>query len=102
MPYVATVNIPGYLPQNDEPPVYDTIVEAWVGHADDRENDEAESACTYGTCGKAVQMLRSMDRCGSVHLHSPRPDDDGSREAWRHDLGLSYSVDYVAEWPAAD
>jgi hypothetical protein len=27
--YIATLNTPGYLPQNDDPPVFDTAREAW-------------------------------------------------------------------------
>jgi hypothetical protein len=41
--YLATVNQPGYLPQGDEPSVFDTIPEAWVYLEGELERDwEAE------------------------------------------------------------
>lgn len=29
MAYIATINVPGYLPTDDDPPVFDTAAEAW-------------------------------------------------------------------------
>ncbi len=44
--YVATMNVPGYLPEDDDPAVFDDIPSAWAYLAGEREraeNDAAES-----------------------------------------------------------
>lgn len=38
--YIATINVPGYLPEDDEPPVFDTAQEAWSYLADERTRGE--------------------------------------------------------------
>jgi len=38
--FVATVHVPGYMPMDDDPPVFDTASEAWAYLATERERDE--------------------------------------------------------------
>lgn len=40
MGFLATVNVPGYLPEDNDPPVFDTPQEAWQYLADERERGE--------------------------------------------------------------
>lgn len=94
--YVATINVPGYLGMDDEPPTFETIKEAWEWLASERERGEDGADCKHGTCEEALRELLSQDHCGSVHLHTPGYDGD-------HDLGIMYSVDVVTcvhEWTA--
>lgn len=88
MMYVATINTPGYLPWDDDPPVFETIKDAWGYLAAHREREEDMAECTHGTCEKALRALLSQDHCGSVHLHTPGYDGE-------HGLGLHYNVDIV-------
>lgn len=40
--YMATINTPGYLPEDDDPPVFDTASEAWTWLADERQTWEID------------------------------------------------------------
>ena len=90
--YVATINVPGYLPTDDDPPVFGTAQEAWqylIGEVelfwDDYPDDES------GGCVDAHTQMHNIDqtRPGTVYAATPGP-------ARMHDLGLAYSVS-VAE-----
>lgn len=48
MPYVATINTPGYLPWDDEPPVFETPREAWDYLAGERSRAEDEQCYAHG------------------------------------------------------
>ena len=94
MLYVATVNVPGYLPEDDEPPQFETTREAWEYLADERERDEDAAADgTDGTYSDVVDTLRTyaIDAHGTGTVYGPTPGSDSP-----HDLGLAYCVS-VAE-----
>ncbi|HTF53580.1 MAG TPA: hypothetical protein VK735_39560 [Pseudonocardia sp.] len=119
--YVATINVPGYLPTGgDEPAVFDSAQEAWEYLADERERGEdnspewvdgnwsgeytatRETLAVLGTAahwqGEMSEWLAehglAADGTGTVHGATPGYDGD-------HDLGLSYSVS-VAETDDAE
>jgi len=103
--YLATVNVPGYLPMGDELPTFDTAQEAWSYLCDERERDEENGddednysitretlAClatpTSGIPEVASCMVDARTLCGTVY--GPTPGCNGD-----HDLGLAYSVDVI-------
>lgn len=109
--YVATINVPGYLPQDDDPPVFDTAHEAWEWLADQRGFDEEvnpewESDNGLGEFSSTVATLRYIasdeHEHGSPHedwptaangtgtVYGSTPGYDGD-----HDLGLAYCVSIV-------
>jgi hypothetical protein len=105
--YVATINVPGYLPMDDEPPVFDTAAEAWSYLASERERDEDDFAddseysdtVTYlrYSAGNEVQYGSPhedypLNPDGTGTIYGDTPGYDGS-----HDLGLAYSVTAVEE-----
>jgi hypothetical protein len=84
--YVATINIPGYLPMADEPTVFETIKAAWEWLIEERnrswnEDDDEQGPDYDGT----MANMDNMVDCGSVHGSTPGYEGD-------HDLGLAYSV----------
>lgn len=106
--YLATINVPGYLPQDDKPPVFDTAEEAWEYLADERELQEDDFPNWEGDSGlgeysSTLGTLRyiangehehgnphedtptNLDGTGTVHGDTPGYDGD-------HDLGLAYCV----------
>jgi len=105
--YLATTNVPGYLPMDDEPPTFDTAEDAWSYLADERERGEENGddeddysitretlAClatpTSGVPEGASCMVDARTRCGTVYGDTPGYDGD-------HDLGLAYSVDVIGD-----
>lgn len=108
MQFVATINIPGYLPMDDEPPTFDTAAEAWdylasermraedeFGGIPDDENDP-DGPCHYSeTVIRLEEASMSLkgdgtpyNWIGTVYGNTPGSDSE-------HDLGLAYSVDYA-------
>lgn len=111
MGFVATINVPGYSPMDDDPPVFDTAQDAWAYLRDERERGEDDTEggdysdthhsldqCS-GNLGSARiawwAHLGTMDGQGTVH--GPTPGYDGD-----HDLGLAYSVNLVEDEITAD
>ena len=106
--YVATINTPGYLPMDDEPPVFDTAAEAWEYLAQEREHAEDSADYPDSDPGQfeysdTLAALRRI--AGGEHVHGdPREDtpteSDGTGTVYGstpgydgdHDLGLAYSV----------
>lgn len=89
--FVAIINVPGYLSEQDELPEFDDMSEAWrflldqrVSDLDDPMNDEAPEAHEDSACQEMEGMIESP-RLGSVYGFTPGYDGD-------HDLGLAYSV----------
>lgn len=90
--YVATTNIVGYLPMDDDPPVFDTPREAWQYLV-----SEVERSWDYcpddenGAHLEAHTALHNIDQdnIGTVIAGTPGYQGD-------HDLGIAYSVS-VAE-----
>lgn len=114
MPYVATINIPGYLPMDDDPPIFDTAQEAWAYLAGEREHAEmdenyaelvgvdgcnGEYACALSPTLHALTrhasdewLVCDFERVGTVYGDTPGYDGE-------HDLGLAYAVTYTDETP---
>ena len=113
--YVATVNVPGYLPMDDDPPVFDTAEEAWWHLYHERCYAEGEVECdlcngesTHGVSGDCdddsetgTALAKSARWAGSGlvcdfeavgTVYGPTPGYRGD-----HDLGLAYSVSQTEE-----
>lgn len=116
MPYVAIVNIPGYLPQADEPATFDTASDAWEYLTDERKRAEDE----FPTDGPSsysdtVLCMEHMSRgesftceygrnhhpeaTGTIYGRTPGSEaDDESPGDARYDLGYAYSVEWAEPW----
>lgn len=107
--YVATVNVPGYLPMDDDPATFETPAEAWDYLADERERAEEDMSCDE-TCddGPACQWGYTHDATDTVVELQAMPDRDipsgdgtgtvyGETPGYHgdHDLGLAYTVSEV-------
>jgi hypothetical protein len=118
--YVATINIPGYLPQDDDPPTFEDARSAWEYLANERERDEdnyeewplidpsdpessgtteyTETVATLRDLADEstdyataeVQKDYGVDSDGTGSVNGPTPGYDGD-----HDLGLDYTVSLV-------
>jgi hypothetical protein len=91
--YVATVNTPGYLPQDDDPPVFDTPREAWrylVSEVERSWDDYPEDG--NGACVEAHTQLHNINQDEPGVVYAPTPGYDGS-----HDLGTAYCVSIVED-----
>lgn len=88
MRYVAIINVPGYLPMNDELPVFSSPGEAWGYLADERR--WSEDACSEEE-GYSETVTRLDNYSYSQHgvdvVWGPTPGYDSG-----HDLGLAYVV----------
>lgn len=91
--YVATVNVPGYLPMDDDPPYFDKAHEAWQYLADERERGEqdtegdtlSETWRELSDRARATEVL--IGETGEGVIYGATPGYDGE-----HDLGLAYCV----------
>jgi hypothetical protein len=103
--YLATTNVPGYLPMDDDPPIFDTPREAWAYLADERRDAEDSAFQPGDDVGftATVNMMESLgdgtldldeagcsDGTGTIHGDTPGYDGD-------HDLGLNYTVTIAEE-----
>lgn len=120
MPYVATINTPGYLPDADEPAVFDTAAEAWWSLYHERCDAERDAPCdlcddtmTHGVTGDcdddsetgrglakrakwaASGLVCDWETVGTIH--GPTPGYRGD-----HDLGLAYSVSEIESEKAVE
>jgi hypothetical protein len=97
--YLATVNVPGYLPMDDDPPVFDSAQDAWQYLSDEYQRD-GESAWTPddeddpdgpASLNETAVALEERARAGGEGtVYGPTPGYDGD-----HDLGLAYCVTWV-------
>lgn len=90
MPFQAIINTPGYLPQQDETPEFETCEAAWdylrderIRDLDDVMNDEDDDAIDNAL--EEMESLMSEPSVGTVYGFTPGYDGD-------HDLGVAYSV----------
>lgn len=112
--YVATINVPGYLPQDDDPPTFDAPCDAWGYLTDERERDEdmaTDNGHEPGKCNcapsKTWETLNALAQRSTPHrtrvtlginpdgtgtIYGPTPGHEG-----QHDLGLAYSVTLLTE-----
>lgn len=91
--YVATISVPGYLPMDDDPPVFMDAADAWAYLAEERQRaeDDDEDATEYS---ETLETLNGM-ATGGAQLGSvvgPTPGYTGD-----HDLGLVYAVREVEQ-----
>jgi len=109
--YIATVNTPGYMPMDDEPPVFETAEAAWWYLYHERVDAEVNAPCDlchdtlshgpFGDCdddsdtGRELGQMARKNEEGTVY--GPTPGYDGD-----HDLGLAYSVTYHPEAEVID
>jgi hypothetical protein len=114
--FVATINVPGFLPMDDDPPVFETAEEAWAWLADERERaeDEAEYEPEDPDGYEHTETVRYLQYIagkldGGKHEHGNPCEDwptrgDGTGTVYGstpgywgdHDLGLAYSVTFDA------
>lgn len=123
MQYVATINVPGYLPMDDEPPMFDTAREAWSYLTDERTRGEDDYpdwhpgrwSAEYSETRETLAVLAESAHWRTSDRDNPGEDvaewlagnginADGTGTVYgdtpgydgKHDLGLAYSVQ-VAE-----
>lgn len=89
--YVAIINVPGYLSEQDELPEFDTACQAWEYLARERQrdleddmNDDADLV-EYDSALDQMDGYAQDDQVGTVYGFTPGYYGD-------HDLGLAYSV----------
>lgn len=103
--FLATVNIPGYMPMDDDPPTFDNAADAWQHLADERRRDEDSNCYSAGAYSSTWSMLEqiahdvkngnlnsAVGSDGTGLLCGDTPVYDGN-----YDLGLAYSVTAVEE-----
>lgn len=109
MAYLATINVPGYMPMDDDPPIFETAREAWEYLRDEHATSWNDVEIpgdpdgplpepyfsAYHDTDDALRRHASPDwlvcdfeRVGTVY--GPTPGYDGD-----HDLGFAYSVTEV-------
>lgn len=104
--YVATINVPGYLPMDDDPPTFETAAEAWWYLYHERVESERDASCDlcddtmthgpFGDCDDDSETGRELGqaarRAEIGTIYGPTPGYRGD-----HDLGLAYSVSLAEE-----
>jgi hypothetical protein len=91
--YVASVNTPGYLPMDDDPPMFATAREAWEYLAGERDRsfDHAETdPDSEDIWHWMVATAQDPGESDTGTVYGDTPGYDGA-----HDLGLAYSVTFV-------
>lgn len=102
MAYVATVNIPGYLPMDDQPPIFETAREAWECLVEER-NQSWNQTDDMGPDFDPVMdkmdkwaksdLVCDFEKVGTIYGETPGYDGD-------HDLGLAYCVTEIEVYGA--
>lgn len=114
MKYVALVNIPGCLPMDDDPPVFDTAKEAWEYLADERQRAEDAfddwplsgghsgiPTYEYSDTYSDLMSIAAGDFECHAGINELQPGGTGTiygdtpGYVGEHDLGLAYSVEVV-------
>lgn len=97
MKFVATINTPGYLPDADEPTVFDTASEAWAYLEQERQDEESEAAegdaFLPTECLLQLRRIAEDARMGLVTPEWVIGDTPGYEGD--NDLGVAYSVTLV-------
>lgn len=101
--YRAIINVPGYLPESEDQPVFDTAVEAWLYLVNERgESEDSFPDWNGGEYSDIYSDLASMangewsDKLGNLAadgtgtIVGDTPGYDGN-----HDQGVAYSVEPV-------
>lgn len=116
MSYVATINVPGYLPMDVDPPIFETAREAWEYLASEYvcDSDYAPDPYAYepddpsdpqgphhqsGVLWELEARAQGIDELGRCWrsaregtVYGPTPGYYGN-----HDLGLAYCVTWTDE-----
>lgn len=111
--FVATINTPGYLPEGDEPAVFDTAAAAWDYLADERKRAEddcpewpSDNVGDYSETRinlAAIAAWLSAGKPGNVHPACINADGTGVMYGLtpgyegNHDQGKAYSVSLVID-----
>jgi hypothetical protein len=94
--YVAIINTPGYLPDSEDPPVFERSTDAWQHLAEERREHEDETGDYQGgdPYSETVDELdvQSQAKDSPGVLYGPTPGYEGD-----HDLGLAYTVQEVRQ-----
>jgi hypothetical protein len=119
--YVATINTPGYLPMDDEPPIFDSPRDAWEYLAEERKRAEEDTDPSEYDDGDPDQfelsdVYRALEHLASAEhvdgdlngTHPTDPDGTGvvyghapGRRNAPHDLGYAYCVSIADDEYAA-
>lgn len=115
MGYLATMNVPGYSPMDDEPPVFETPAEAWWYLYHERCRDDFDFPCepcveaTGEDCGEDTETATELAKrarhaasglvCDFEATGTVIGDTPGGR---MYDLGIAYSVTEVEDEPSDD
>lgn len=101
--FVATINNPGYLPNEIDPPTFDNVQDAWSYLAavqkDNEDFDIADGI--YDEYSEYVNMLESAGRGTMDDYANLGLSEDGTGSIYVetnvnwHNLGLVYSVSEV-------
>ena len=88
--YAAVMNTPGYLPWDDEPPVFEQPGDAWSWLANERR--DAEDVIPGDGYSDTVDQLDAYASAnhGPDTVYGSTPGYDGE-----HDLGIAYSVEEI-------
>jgi hypothetical protein len=97
--YIALINIPGYMPMDDEPPTFENAWDAWDYLADIRREFEDSAELPGDTYSDTVLALEAnsmrlmadgtrYNYIGTVYGPSPLCEADDP-----YDLGYAYTVD---------
>lgn len=89
--FIAIINVPGYLPMDDEPPIFDTAAEAWEYLWTERLDNWSNYDYADYMSDAALADMEHKDGIGTVYGNTPGYDGD-------HDLGLAYSVSVAEDW----
>lgn len=96
--YQAVINTPGYLPQDDEVYLFDSVDEAWQFLIDQRRREmdllPQESPTEWDDL-EALHTVQLQGQPGTVYLGTPGYQGD-------HDLKVAYTVVYVNKAQVAD
>lgn len=104
--YIATINVPGYLPMDDDPPTFETARDAWQYLVDESQHDgesawlvddidDPDGPASLAPWALELERMVETDRIGTVY--SPTPGLDERTDDMSTDLGLAWSVDYREE-----
>lgn len=106
MVYLATVNTPGYLPENDHPSTFESALEAWEyllaerEHGEDDTYDESSPSGYSETHAFLARVVAALSMQSEAEIARCGLNDDGTGVVYGgtpgyegdHDLGLAYVV----------
>lgn len=91
--YIATINVPGYLPMSDDVDVFEAAEDAWQFLLEEYDSAADYLELTYEQRVRweqdrdSIKFSRDRGLVDVVYVGTPGSDSE-------HDLGLAYSVTY--------